>query len=1165
VSSPSSTGSQLPGSGGSSKPKPILAHDERRRVLVLVCLALLLDNMLYMVLVPLAPVLLSEQDLDRAGLLFGCKAALQLLASPASGTLVDRAGAERPLLLGLVLLCLSAGALSLVRSFGALLGARVLQGLGSALTGAAGTALIAQRFQEEAERARALGLALAGVSLGSLAAPPFGAALFELAGARLPFLALAGMCLLDALLLVFFTTLSVRSCTNCLVGTPMHRLLADPFIAVVAGALAVSNVPLAFLEPTVAAWMQRSLGTPEWQAGLVWLPALAPHLLGVWLASHLSAKHPAIRWVLAVLGMLVVGVCSCAVPTCHTVSQLALVLSGICLGMSLVDTALLPTLASLVEARHTAVYGSVYALADGSYSFAYALGPLVAGPIVRQYGFGYLGLGMGLLNLLYAPTLLLLRWARPIDDTERDHLLQEEPLDLTLKLQERKNWAPGQQGEPAGPAQAMFSSPPFSRWTLRSVHQWVESHKHGQEPHPDSKRLERTDGEEKRREEKRREEKRREEKRREEKRREEKRREEKRREEKRREEKRREEKRREEKRRAGSVSVCVLLLRMLQRGAKPLSEDPVLPILPVPDLQCTLSHYLRSVQLLLSGDTLIKTRTIVQNFGKAGGMGERLQSFLLERRAKRDNWVLDYWIQDMYLRNRLPLPVHSSPALVLNTLCFRDPRDTLRFSAKLIACVSQFKAAVNSGALPPEISGGHLECTDQFKHLFSSYRRAGPTLDTLLHIDNSPDEHVILALRNQFFELKLREASRNLNEAEIQIQLERIHTLTHSEPEQMQPPLGLLTTLDRTEWARIHELLSKDVQNRASLELMERCLCVVCLDEASTLELSDSKRAAQILHGGGSKRNGYNRWYDKALQFVVGADGVCGVVFEHSPFDGIVLTQCVEQLLDNIKKISCTPAPVVSACDLPYPRRLIWTSSPAVEESLSSAATLLDRLVWNLDLCVFTFSEFGKQLIKQHNMSPDAFIQLAMQLSYYRTHGGLVSSYESASLRRFHLGRVDNIRSATPEALEFCRTMSLAGTKTQDLEKLQKLKAAMEIQTRNMLQVISGMGMDNHLLGLREAAAELNLDPPEIFTDSAYHASCHFSLSTSQVPVKGMFCSYGPVVEDGYGVCYNPQQDQIGFSVSCFRESEKTSSERLAKEIQRALKDMSRVCTVELT
>lgn len=36
------------------------------------------------------------------------------------------------------------------------------------------------------------------------------------------------------------------------------------------------------------------------------------------------------------------------------------------------------------------------------------------------------------------------------------------------------------------------------------------------------------------------------------------------------------------------------------------------------------------------------------------------------------------------------------------------------------------------------------------------------------------------------------------------------------------------------------------------------------------------------------------------LQFVVGRDGTCGVVCEHSPFDGIVLVQCTEHLLKHM-------------------------------------------------------------------------------------------------------------------------------------------------------------------------------------------------------------------------------------------------------------------------
>lgn len=48
--------------------------------------------------------------------------------------------------------------------------------------------------------------------------------------------------------------------------------------------------------------------------------------------------------------------------------------------------------------------------------------------------------------------------------------------------------------------------------------------------------------------------------------------------------------------------------------------------------------------------------------------------------------------------------------------------------------------------------------------------------------------------------------------------------------------------------------------------MIERCLCLVCLDDASGPELSDSARAMLMLHGGGPAKNGGNRWYDKPMQ-----------------------------------------------------------------------------------------------------------------------------------------------------------------------------------------------------------------------------------------------------------------------------------------------------------
>lgn len=40
--------------------------------------------------------------------------------------------------------------------------------------------------------------------------------------------------------------------------------------------------------------------------------------------------------------------------------------------------------------------------------------------------------------------------------------------------------------------------------------------------------------------------------------------------------------------------------------------------------------------------------------------------------------MYDYWLEDMYLSNRLALPVNSSPAMVFPKQTFKDQKDALR-------------------------------------------------------------------------------------------------------------------------------------------------------------------------------------------------------------------------------------------------------------------------------------------------------------------------------------------------------------------------------------------------------------------------------------------------------------------------------------------------------
>uniref|UniRef100_H3DQ14 Choline O-acetyltransferase n=1 Tax=Tetraodon nigroviridis TaxID=99883 RepID=H3DQ14_TETNG len=605
------------------------------------------------------------------------------------------------------------------------------------------------------------------------------------------------------------------------------------------------------------------------------------------------------------------------------------------------------------------------------------------------------------------------------------------------------------------------------------------------------------------------------------------------------------------------------------RGSSSLCRQlKVLPKVPVPPLKQTLDTYLKCVQHLVDEDQFLKTKAVVEKFRTPGGAGETLQKKLLERRDKMDNWVYEYWLEDMYLNNRLALPVNSSPAMVFPQQTFKDQSDALRFAAHVIGGALEYKALIDARALPVEYARGQLAgtpmCMEQYYRLFTSYRYPGLKSDALkvqTNASSSAPQHIVVACKNQFFVLDVVANSKQLNEAEILCQLEKIGKMAENAEERL-PPVGVLTSDGRTEWAQARDALTKDQTNRDSLALIETCLCVVCLDGPSGLEPRDSNRASLLLHGGGSKKNGANRWYDKSLQFVIGRDGACGVLCEHSPFEGIVMVHCSEYVMKtHVRTGSLSKtAGASSVRDLPPPRRLLWKTNPQIQALISASEDRLDRLVNNLDMEVFAFKAYGKEFIKKQKMSPDAFIQVALQLAIFKCHGRLVPTYESASLRRFQEGRVDN-RSATPQALAFVKSMTDGRSAFSDSEKMKRLWDAVRAQTDYTIAAITGMAIDNHLLGLLRTAKELNMEKPDLFCDETYLTSNQFILSTSQVPTTmEMFCCYGPVVSNGYGACYNPQSDHIVFCVSSFWENTATSSAVFVKVLNEALLEIRDLC-----
>ncbi|KAH9361026.1 hypothetical protein HPB48_002888 [Haemaphysalis longicornis] len=386
---------------------------QRRLILFIVCVALLLDNMLYMVIVPIIPQYLRSIDSWYTHTEGGNMSSFVVNAT-VNGVVTNRTEWRR-------------------------LGGHIVYegeesaGIGSAFADTSGLAMIADRFTEESERTKALGIALAFISFGCLVAPPFGGLLYEFAGKEVPFIILSLVSLIDGILLLFVMQPVKQQMRAMGVerpkGTPIWRLFIDPYIAVAAGALMMSNVSLAFLEPTISIWMKDNMHVDDWQIGLIWLPAFFPHVAGVYLTVRMARQYPQYQWAIACFGLALEGLSSFIVPFARSYWVLIIPLSGICFGIAQVDTSLLPTLGYLVDVRYVSVYGSIYAIADISYSLAYAIGPIIAGGIVESIGFTALNIFIAISNLLYCPLLMSLRHIydyKPFE-SEANILMQDPP------------------------------------------------------------------------------------------------------------------------------------------------------------------------------------------------------------------------------------------------------------------------------------------------------------------------------------------------------------------------------------------------------------------------------------------------------------------------------------------------------------------------------------------------------------------------------------------------------------------------------------------------------------------------------------------------------------------------------------------------------------------
>ncbi|KAJ8921098.1 hypothetical protein NQ315_015896 [Exocentrus adspersus] len=596
----------------------------------------------------------------------------------------------------------------------------------------------------------------------------------------------------------------------------------------------------------------------------------------------------------------------------------------------------------------------------------------------------------------------------------------------------------------------------------------------------------------------------------------------------------------------------------LSNVATPRFENTLkLPLLPVPKLNQTIEKYIKSVTPFLTETELRDTKKILEEFSSENGIGTKLQKLLVEKAQSSENWLADWWLDVAYLGYRDPVVIYSSPGLVFPFEEFANETDRLTYTAQLILAAVEYKKAIYSDKIPIDRMGKDPLDMNQYKKIFGTCRVPGEKLDSLQY--NPESRHIVIVKNNNFFKLEIVNSN---GEVPSPTQLISHLELILLEADEVGPAVGVLSSENRDNWYKAYSELIKDPANRKSVEEIEKALFVVALDNPMP-ELNDSRMSMaskQFIHGGGSRGNSANRWFDKTVQFIIGLDGTVGLTYEHSPSEGQPIAVMADYLMDYMYELSKnnTSAGLEDTKLEHWPEKLEFNVSKDLEKYIQAANVHIDKLVDNLDVDSFKFTAFGKEFVKSQRFSPDSFLQIAMQYAFYRIHKVPGAHYESAATRRYIHGRTETIRSCSIESVAFAKAM--LDTKKSDAERVAALKDAIISHKKYSIEAVNGFGVDRHLLGLKLIALENGLELPAIYKDPSFTRSTHMRLSTSQVATKcdGFMC-YAPLTVDGYGCCYNPRPDDINFGVSAFVEHPETSAKQFREALESSLLDMQKI------
>ncbi|TDB96628.1 choline/carnitine O-acyltransferase [Actinomadura sp. 7K534] len=564
-------------------------------------------------------------------------------------------------------------------------------------------------------------------------------------------------------------------------------------------------------------------------------------------------------------------------------------------------------------------------------------------------------------------------------------------------------------------------------------------------------------------------------------------------------------------------------------STRTFGNEEHLPRVPLPTLDATCAKFMEWCGPLLTAGERARTESALAEFARPGGPGRALHAALERYDAAEGvhSWLDTFWPY-RYLGRRDRIALNANFFFL-----FKESADgQAERAAGLIAGALDYKLRLDAEEVPPAVQRGRPLTMEQHKYLFSTTRIPGAEQDTVRAPYTaewpgpSRARHIVVFFRGNMIRMDvLGPDGRPHTLDELTAGLQTIMK-AEAAPE---PSAGHLTTMARAEWAESRRaLIALDPRNAEAIDEVETALFCVCLENfvpKNTLDACD-----HLLHGDSG-----NRWFDKAVSFVVFGDGTAGINVEHCELDGTTILAFVDALLDAPPELVSRRSGAVSQ-GLPVIEPIEFVLDDALREDIEDAAASFAAYGAATATATVSFEDFGSAHIKPLKMSPDAFVQMAYQLAHRRAKGITGATYESIATRRYRHGRTEAMRVVTPEVLRFVDLMEDPDAGAE--ARRDAFRAAAEAHVRRAKECQSGQAPEQHLWELqliqRRRGAELGVtEPLGLFESPGWLTMRDDYLSTSSAPsVNIRYFGFGSTSEQCIGVAYVLLPDRFNVYLS---------------------------------